>query len=174
MKLSVPLLPLLLLACGSPARIASHPVSAGPLATPELTAEIAALDAALFEAFFVTHDLATLERLVDEELEFVHDKHGWMPAGREAFLAGARRSHELEAEGTNVRARRELVPGTLEVHALADDGALQLGQHRFYGVYPGSPDVLRESGRFVHLWRRTPEGWKLARVVSYDHRPAGE
>lgn len=171
-------LPVLLLslasACAGLPRSSAHPVTAGPVATLELTAAIAAADAELFEAFFVTHDLDALARLVAEDLEFVHDKHGLMPGGKEAFLAAAERSFELEAAGTNVRARRELVAGTLEVFPLNDYGAVELGQHRFYGVTAGAPDVLRESGRFVHLWRATADGWQLARVISYDHRPADE
>jgi ketosteroid isomerase-like protein len=171
-------LPTLLLAlasaCAGLPRSSAHPVTAGPAATPELTAEIAAVDAELFEAFFVTHDLDALARLVADDLEFVHDKHGLMPGGKEAFLAGAARNIELEAAGTNVRARRELVRGTLEVFPLDGYGAVELGHHRFFGVTPGEADTLRETGRFVHLWRATADGWQLARVVSYDHRPALE
>jgi len=174
MRLLPGLLVVLASACAGVARSSDHPVTAGPSATPELTAAIAAEEARLFEAFFVRHDLGELERLVADDFEFVHDKHGLMPGGKEAFLAGAQRSLELEAAGTNLRARRELVPGTHEVYPLNDYGAVALGLHRFYGVTEGAPDELRETGRFVHLWRATEDGWQLARVISYDHRPADE
>jgi hypothetical protein len=29
-----------------------------------------------------------------------------------------------------------------------------------------------EEAKFVHLWKREASGWRLARVLSFDHRPA--
>ncbi|WP_441005136.1 DUF4440 domain-containing protein [Novilysobacter viscosus] len=63
---------------------------------------------------------------------------------------------------------RTLVPGSLEVYTLQGYGAIQIGQHTFARAgEPGS-----EVAQFVHLWKREGDTWKLARVLSFDHRPS--
>lgn len=33
---------------------------------------------------------------------------------------------------------------------------------------------LFEAAQFVHLWNRENADWRLARVLSFDHRPSGQ
>ena len=45
-------------------------------------------------------------------------------------------------------------------------GAIQIGRHVFARAgEPGS-----EAAKFVHLWKRDGDRWRLARVLSFDHR----
>ena len=88
-------------------------------------------------------------------------------------MTAIRSNFARRATGENVRARRELVPGSMAVYAMAQHGAIQTGEHRFYGLEAGKPDSLRETGKFFHVWRKVGGRWKLAQVFSYDHRPAG-
>lgn len=150
-----------------------HKVVAGPTATPELTAAIEAEDRKLFDIVFSSCDLAALDAMLADDFEFLHDKWGRIAGSRAEFVDSIRGMCERRAAGTDVSARRELVAGTSEVLPLEKYGAIQQGSHRFYGLEPGKPDQLRETGRFFHTWRQVDGAWKLARVVSYDHRPAG-
>ena len=61
---------------------------------------------------------------------------------------------------------------SLEVHPIPNHGAVETGVHRFYQVAAGKPDTLVGIAKFVHVWRQTNAGWKLSRVVSYDHKAA--
>ena len=44
------------------------------------------------------------------------------------------------------------------------------GEHRFFQLLPGKPEKLVEVALFTHVWKKEEGGWKLTRVVSYDHR----
>lgn len=149
-----------------------YPVKAGPVATPELRREILAADHALFAAVFDTCDLQALAGLIADDFEFFHDKHGQIASGPKEFLGQIRKGCELQAAGTNVKARRELVEESLEVYPMNELGAIEIGVHRFYGIELGKSDQLRETGKFFHLWKKVDGRWRLARVFSYDHRPA--
>jgi ketosteroid isomerase-like protein len=125
----------------------------------ELFRTIQALDTKLFDAYNRC-DLVTFGSMVAEDLEFYHD------------IGGLSRSRQasVDALKNNIcgKVTRELVPGTLEVHPIANYGALEIGVHRFR--HPGR-DHIEPVGeaRFIHLWRKTGSGWELARVISYDH-----
>ena len=84
-------------------------------------------------------------------------------------IGAAKEMHVTSAAGTDFRARRELVPGSMSVHVIGDYGAMQMGTHRFYALREGKADRLTETGKFIDLWKREGDGWKLARVISYDH-----
>jgi len=150
----------------------AHPVRAGPVASQQLIDEIAAQDRRLFELVFDRCDADELATMLADDFEFYHDKSGLVASTPQQFVDNVRRGCEAQAKGTNVRARREAVEGTMVVYEIKDYGAIQTGSHRFYGIEAGKPDVLRETGRLFHLWRREAGDWKLARVFSYDHRPA--
>ncbi len=58
--------------------------------------------------------------------------------------------------------------------AMANYGAVQVGEHRFYQLLPGKPEKLVEISLFTSVWKKDANGWKLARVLSYDHRLTAE
>ncbi|MBB6142555.1 hypothetical protein HNQ77_000493 [Silvibacterium bohemicum] len=139
------------------------PLQAQTAATPDpLYQTIAALDAQLFDAY--NHcDLAKFGSLLDDDLEFYHDKGGFS-RGRQAVVDGVK---------NNIcgKVTRELVPGTLEVYPIANYGAVEIGVHRFH--HPGHEDVdgVGEA-KFVHLWQNKNGVWKVTRVISFDHHLA--
>ncbi len=50
-------------------------------------------------------------------------------------------------------------------------GAIMTGEHRFHVRAPGRPEALDGVAKFTHLWLLQDGGWKLARVLSFDHGP---
>lgn len=107
-------------------------------------------------------DLEKLGSLIDEKVEFYHDKAG-NTFGRAALV---------EAIKNNIcgKVTRELAPETLQVYTMKGYGALEIGVHRFH--HPGqSNDTLGEAS-FIHLWQCKDGGWKVTRVISYDHHEA--
>lgn len=136
---------------------------AAPVDTTALYATIAARDSALFDAFNRC-DTTAVGDFFTEDLEFYHDWNGQI-GPRQKFLAGfneACRKHEL--------GRRELVPGTMEVHAMRNVGAVQVGVHRFYIRTPGGGERPGSTAKFVMLWRDGQNGWRISRVLSFDHQ----
>jgi len=134
-------------------KIAPAPVDA-------LFATIQALDTKLFNAYN-TCDLATVSSMIDENLEFYHDKTG-LSVGRQALL---------DALKANIcgKVTRELVPGSLEVYPLAHYGAVEIGVHRFN--HPGDAANVGEA-KFIHVWREKDGVWQITRVISFDHHAA--
>jgi|HubBroStandDraft_5_1064220.scaffolds.fasta_scaffold41529_2 hypothetical protein len=121
---------------------------------------IQALDAKLFAAYN-TCDLATFGTLVDENVEFYHDKTG-LAVGRQPLL---------DALKQNIcgKVTRELVAGSLEVYPLTNYGAVEIGVHRFH--HPGDPTNVGEA-KFIHIWREKDGQWQITRVISFDHQAA--
>jgi len=123
---------------------------------------IAAQDKRLFDAYNAC-DLQTLGDVVSEDLEFYHDQTG-LARGRGAFI---------EAIKTNIcgKTHRALVPGSLEVYPLKTYGAVEIGDHVFCPAATPSACNPKTSGmaKFTMLWQQTDKGWKLTRVISYDH-----
>ena len=151
-----------LLSCGAPtAPLPTRDTPSSSTAAPELVAIIAALDSALFAAFNA-HDAEDLERWFTSDLEFYHDKSGL--AGYDSTMAGFRR---LFTQPETADMRREIVPGTLEVHPLGDFGLLEICQHRFCHSENGS----EECGTFknIMVWRKEGTSYKVSRVISFDH-----
>ena len=137
-----------------------NPAKVSPEAA--LFKEISHMDAVLFEAYDRA-DMATLRSLFTRDLEFYHDKSG---------LTNYRQSmdsFEKIFRGSG-RMRRELVTGSMEVYPIAGYGAVETGVHRFYMTEPGKPERMTATAKFTHIWKRVGGGWKIARVVSYDHR----
>ncbi len=129
--------------------------------TNELTKTIAALDSAMFAAFNA-HDADRLGTFFTPDLEFYHDKSGF--AGFDTTMANFR---VLFARNAETGLRRELAPGTLEVYLLGEHGLLEVCQHRFCHTENGQEDC----GTFknIMVWRKEGTGYKVSRVISYDH-----
>ena len=124
--------------------------------------DIKALDQKLFEAYN-TCDLATLSDLVDENLEFYHDRSG-LTLSRASFLSAIKNNicHKVQ---------REIVASSLMVYPLENYGAIELGEHTFCNLAetPVCKDETNGIGKFFMLWQRQGEQYRLTRVISYDH-----
>lgn len=123
----------------------------------DLHKEIAAMDAALFDAVN-TRNLEKLKTMFTTDLEFYHDK-----AGLTNYEQNLEASRKNFASGRKIR--RELV-GAVEVYPVPDYGAIQTGKHRFCDLTKADACSVY---KFVHVWKKGPDGWKLARVMSFDH-----
>ena len=144
--------------------------TAGPAHTQQMHDEVAAADQALFSAFFDRCDIESLARMVTDDLEMFHDKNGYMVKSGKEFLDALGSTCARQKTGEDYRSRRELVPGSLKVYPLNNYGAVETGVHRFFQLLPGKPEKLVEVSQFTHVWKKEEGGWKLARVLSYDHR----
>lgn len=124
--------------------------------------ELARMDKALFDAAFVNCDAGKFRALFTDDAEFYHDRTG---------LAVGEAARTMKSCPRDNGVTRTLVADSLEVYPMQGYGAIQIGRHVF--ARKGEPGA--EAAKFVHLWKRDPDGaWRLARVLSFDHRPAGQ
>ena len=143
---------------------------AGPQPTQELYGEIAARDRTLFASVFDTCDTAALATLVTDDFEMYHDKGGLTATSGAQFVKAIEGMCASQKTGEDYRARRELVPGSMKVYPLNNYGAIQVGEHRFYQLLPGKPEKLVEIALFTRVWKKDAGGWKVSRVLSFDHK----
>jgi ketosteroid isomerase-like protein len=132
-----------------------------PHAADQPATNVAALDKQLFDAYS-SCDLAALGRLTADDLEFYHDKTG-LAVGKQVFLDSIK---------NNIcgKTQRQLLPGTTEVHRLANFGAVEMGVRRF--PHPDDPSIGVGQGKFITIWRYKDGAWQMTRGISYDHEPA--
>lgn len=149
----------------------THAHAGAPPASKELIDALAQRDRALFEAVFGCK-LDVLAGMLTDDFEFFHDKWGQTANSRQQFVDAIAQGCERQRTGSDFKARRELVEDSMTVHVLNNYGAMQTGTHRFFALQAGRPDRLTETGRFIDLWKQDNGTWKLARVISYDHRLA--
>lgn len=125
---------------------------------------IAVQDKGLFDAYNAC-DLDAFRSYLDEDIEFYQDNDD-VTTSRDALEVSFKRHC---GPGHVARQRRELVPGTLEVHLIKGYGAVEMGAHRFCEVNTDG-DVLKcATPRFVHLWHDDNGHWRITRVISYGH-----
>ena len=117
------------------------------------------MDSILFNAFN-SRDIEIFKNLFTADLEFYHDKGGLTDY---AYTIQSLKNTAAKNDGL----RRDLLPGSLEVYPIKDYGAIQIGTHRFCHVENGKQDC--GTFKFVHVWKKIGDEWKIARVVSYDH-----
>ena len=157
--------------------VGSTAISA-PNGPSQLFQTMQGLDSQLFEAANRC-DYEKLTAMVDENLEFYHDRGG-LSLGRKVFLDSIKNN----TCGVMIR---ELVPGTLEVYPIKDYGAIEIGVHRFHHpghekefpaakelgmtrfLNPDAPEWPVGEARFLHIWQLVDGHWRLTRVVSYGH-----
>jgi hypothetical protein len=123
---------------------------------------IAAQDARLFDAYNGC-DLQVMNDIASEDLEFYHDQTG-LAVGRAPFVKALK-------DNICGKVHRMLVPGSLEVYPLKTYGAVEVGEHVFCpAAHPEQCDAATSGvAKFTMLWKQTPKGWLLTRVISYDH-----
>jgi uncharacterized protein (TIGR02246 family) len=130
----------------------------------ELDKAIAALDAAVFDAYNRC-DLEKFASFFVDDVEFYHDQGG-VTLGKVALTESVKK---------NIcgRVTRELVPGTLQVYYMKGYGAVEMGVHRFHHPRHEDTEGVGE-GKFIHLWQYKDGAWKITRVISYDHHAAAK
>lgn len=121
--------------------------------------EIEKMDSLVFGAFN-SRDTATFNKHFVKDLEFYHDKGGLTGYAQTVSFAKA----QAESKSDLVRT---LVPGSLEVYPIKNYGAIQVGAHKFCHTENGKQDC--GTFKFVHIWQKINNEWKITRVVSYDH-----
>jgi hypothetical protein len=121
--------------------------------------QIAKMDSVLFTAFN-NRDMETFKKIFAEDLEFYHDKGGLTDY---AYTVQSFKNTIARNDGL----KRTLVKGSLEVYPIKDYGAIQIGAHTFCHLENGKDDC--GTFKFVHIWKRIGDEWKIVRVVSYDH-----
>jgi len=134
--------------------------SASP--TAELEQNIAALDAAVFDAFNRCNDPAQLREHASyfaPDVEFYHD-NGGVTWTRDAMIANT-------AKNVCGKITRHLLPGTLKVYPIRDFGAIAQGVHTFC---PMGSTTCEGMADFVIVWRQLESRWQITRVLSYGHR----
>jgi hypothetical protein len=140
-------------------------------APKQMFEELVERDKVLFDSVFKTCNIEKIGELVTEDFEFYHDRAGQNANSGKQFVNSIREACEKRKTGADVRLRRELVENSLQVYPLNNYGAIQMGVHRFYVLTEGK-EQLAEIAKFTHLWKKENGVWKLARVLSYDHKPA--
>lgn len=148
---------------GEELAIASAPSDSGDgLRSGTLFDALAQMDSILFDASFVSCDAAKANAIFTEDVEFYHDQTG--------FSAGEQvRENTRRLTASCPRDRgitRTIVPGSLRVYPIEGYGAVQVGFHRFDERGAATSTLAK----FVSLWRFQDGRWRLARVLSLDHR----
>jgi hypothetical protein len=149
--------------------IIAHPVTAQEIPSEERI--VIALDSGFWKAYN-NCDVDGMKKFFTDDIEFYHDKGGKLQ-GIDNFLSTSKKNL---CSDDNFRLRRDAVAGTVQIYPMKSDnkvyGAILSGQHVFYIVQKGKPPRLDGLARFTHLWILTESGWKMSRVLSYDHGPA--
>jgi hypothetical protein len=133
--------------------------NSSPANSNSLYNEIAHMDSVLFNAFN-SRDMEKFKTLFTTDLEFYHDKGGLTDYNYsiQSFANTIAQNNGL---------KRELVKGSLEVYPIKDYGAIQIGAHTFCHMENGKEDC--GTFKFVHVWKKINNEWKITRVISYDH-----
>lgn len=153
-------------------------VAAAPAPTvppqPALTQAIRARDADFFELFFTGCDPSRLRTMLAPDVEFYHDKGGFIFRDADAMVADYAKNCAARSKPEAWRSRRVLAPGNLHIDPIPGHGAIEAGEHYFYERKGDGPEKRVGYGRFAIVWTLAPDGWRLSRALSFDHRPAPE
>jgi Domain of unknown function (DUF4440)/Domain of unknown function (DUF3471) len=136
-----------------------------------LDATIRQQDTVFWEAYNRC-DVPKMSEFFWTDIEFYHDKGG-LTVGLDTFVAALKNGL---CGNPNSHLRREAIPETVKVFPLQKNGviygALISGEHYFFVNDNGKPEYRDSMARFFHVWLLKDGKWKMARVVSYDHRDA--
>jgi ketosteroid isomerase-like protein len=135
-----------------------------------LASQVRATDSQFWKAYNGPN-FDSLARFLTTDVEFYHDKGG-VTLGKDALLESIRRT--LGTSGRHLR--REEIPETIKIYILRNNGepygAVESGEHLFYLTENGKPEYLDGKARFVTLWLKEGDNFKISRELSFDHQPA--
>ena len=117
--------------------------------------KIEELDSIFFTAYN-TCDLEQQAALISEDIEFFHDLGGLSTS----------KTDIIEALKTNIcgKVTRKLIKGSIEVYPINNYGVVQMGYHKFYNNQ--EPDAISNPSKFVTIWKKDNEDWKMTRIIS--------
>ncbi len=121
--------------------------------------KITAMDKIFFDAFNAK-DMTKFKSLFTEDLEWFQDNGGLL--SYDTVFANFEKMFKNENKLT-----RTLVKGSLEVHPIKDFGAIEVAQHQFRHMENGKEEV--GTFKFVAIWKKIGNQWKVSRMISYDH-----
>lgn len=127
----------------------------------DLRAQILAADRQLFEAYN-TCDIGQFSKSFSSDLEFFHDTTGL--TGHDWNVTALRKRC---AEGTKYH--RSLDVESVQIFPVPGYGAMEIGKHKFYERGVDGSEKLDATPGFANVWKQTPQGWVLTRVLSYGH-----
>lgn len=125
----------------------------------KLFAEILHMDSVLFKAFN-SRDLNTMKTLFTSDLEWFQDNDGKKDYTQTMKDFGSLFTRDYVLT-------RTLLPGSMEVYPIKNFGAIQTASHEFSHVENGKPE--KGTFKFVHIWKKENNEWKLSRVITFDH-----
>jgi hypothetical protein len=151
--------------------LATSPIASAQSAPQDWQAGVKAFDGAYWKAYNDC-DIKTMDAMNADDMEMYHDAGGVL-RGRAEFSGAMSRN----ICGTpNVKVRRAEVAGTIQFFPMHSNGklygAIVSGEHEFYRSGKDMPESLTGRARFTHLLVLGPQGWKVSRVLSYDHTAA--
>jgi len=125
----------------------------------ELYNQVLHMDSLVFNAFN-SRNLDQMKQYFDASLELYQDN------------IGVRNYDQTITAFTNLFKMdyvltRKLVPGSLEVYAIKDYGAIETGMHTFSHIENGKLEV--GTFKFMHVWQNKNGVWKITRLITYDH-----
>jgi len=123
-----------------------------------LKTEIIKMDSLLFDVAFNQCDTILFKKIIADDIEFYDDRSG----------LNTSKVNEIKSLISKCAMSKKLIRklNSCTIDKLGDFGAVQLGEHTFY--FDGKPEG---TGKFIHIWERKDNDWKLKRIVSYEHRP---
>jgi ketosteroid isomerase-like protein len=132
-----------------------------------LFGQVITFDSIFFQALN-NCDLKTYDSFLTDDFEFYHDRAG-LTKSREAEMKSM--SLFCGEQRQRQKLRRELIRESVEVSQIKDFGAVETGRHRFFLVIDEKTEKVIEEAKFINVWQKQPNGWKLSRVISYNHKP---
>lgn len=130
--------------------------------------ELKKQDSIFFERGFNNCDINYLEKHVDDNLKFYHDKGGFQD--KKLFLE---RTQQNICSNPNQKPIRKVIESSLEVFPLYNEdnlyGAIQSGVHQFYIREKNKKDVLGGQAKFTTVWTKKDGNWIMSDILSYDH-----
>jgi len=131
--------------------------------------ELKKADSLFFERGFNHCDFDYLEKSLDHDLRFYHDKDGFQD--RNLFM---QRTKENICANLSQKPIRKLVEASLEVFPLYNNGdlygAIQSGNHQFFTREQGKEDVLNGEAKFTTVWLKKNGNWLMSDILSYNHQ----
>jgi len=116
-------------------------------------------DSLLFSAFN-NRDLNGVVSFLSSDLEVFQDNIGIRNYSQtqESFKSLFEKDYVLT---------RTLIKNSVEVYPIKDFGAIQTGKHTFCHVENGKE--LCATYKFVEIWKKENEKWKIVKIITYDH-----